>query len=82
MSASLGPVVGGFREAEQYTGLSRRNLSRRLPEIEHIRIGSRVLFTKAGLDSFLGRYRIAPRPARKAANLDRIIGGLAGRGRG
>jgi hypothetical protein len=75
------PVLGGFREAEVYTGLSRRNLSRRLPEIEHFRIGTRVLFTRQGLDAFLSRYRITPRVVRKAANVDRVVAGLK-RGKG
>jgi hypothetical protein len=76
-----GPVLGGFREAEQYTGLSRRNLSRRLPEIEHVRIGARVLFTKDGLDAFLTRHRVTPRSPRKVVDVNAVVRGLR-RGRG
>jgi hypothetical protein len=69
-----GPVLGGFREAEEYTGLSRRTLGRLLPSIAHIRIGSRVLFEAA-------RHRVPARPPRKTADLGRIVEGLR-RGRG
>ena len=71
-----GPVLGGFREAEQYTGLSRRNISRRLGEIEHVRIGARVLFTRAALDSFLDRYRVCPKLPKPTPDLGRIVAGL------
>lgn len=76
-----GPVLGGFREAEQYTGLSRRTLGRLLPSIAHIRIGSRVLFTAASLDDFLSRHRVTPRPPRNTADVDAVVRGLR-RGRG
>jgi hypothetical protein len=71
------PVLGGFREAEAYTGLSRRSLSRRLSEIEHLRIGARILFTKAGLDAFLACYRVTPRQARRIANVEKVIRAVA-----
>jgi hypothetical protein len=70
------PILGGFREAVLYTRLSRRTLGRLLPEIEHIRVGARVLFTKNGLDDFLGRHRAPARPARKTASVEGIVRGL------
>jgi hypothetical protein len=76
-----GPFIGGFREASAYLGgISRRTLGRHLPEIEHVRIGSRVLFTRAALDAFAARYRVPARPARRAANVERIVRAV-GRGR-
>jgi len=68
-----GPVLGGFREAAKYTGLSRRTLARLLPEIGHLRVGSRVLFTKSALDAFLARHMVRPRPERKIANARAVV---------
>jgi hypothetical protein len=70
------PIIGGYREAEQYTGLSRRTLGRLLPSIAHIRINSRTLFTRAGLDSFLSRHTVKPKEPRKVADVDRIVARL------
>jgi len=66
-------IIGGFREAEKYTWLSRRTLGRLLPEIDHVRIGSRVLFTRSGLDDFLSRHRVHARPRRKVADAADVV---------
>lgn len=76
-----GPIEGGLRFAEGYTKLSRRTLGRLLPEIEHIRVGGRILFTKQGLDAFLARHTVKPKPARKTADVEKIVRNIRRRAR-
>lgn len=69
-----GPFLGGFKEATAYLGgISRRTLGRHLPEIEHARIGSRVLFTASALDAFAARHIVPARPVRKTADVAAVV---------
>jgi hypothetical protein len=73
-----GPFFG-FEKAAEYSGLSRRTLGRNLPEIPHVKVGKRTLFYTAGLDAFLLRYAVTPRPVRKAASVDSVVRSVIGK---
>ena len=57
------------KEAVKYLALSERTISKRLPEIPHFRVGSKVLFLKSELDQWMEHYRESTREL----DLDRIV---------
>jgi excisionase family DNA binding protein len=47
----------GMAEAVAYLGLSERSLRKLLSQIPHFRVGSKLLFRKSEIDSWILRYR-------------------------
>ena len=51
-----------------YTSLSERNIRAHLKEIEHFRVGGKILFKLSDLDTWLERFRVR----RDGPDLDQI----------
>ena len=56
------------RQASEYLSISVRNLEARLLEIPHFRLGSKTLFKKSEIDSYMERHRENP----EAIDLERL----------
>jgi excisionase family DNA binding protein len=69
------------RAASEYLGISIRTLEARLKEIPHFRLGSKTLFKKSELDSWMERHRENPEAIDLERLADEVVMEVLGRSR-